>query len=107
VCKHPVSWQRIVVDQEATCTKDGVKKVRCDMCNRTVTTNYDATGHTFQVMYKKDSTCSSLGYTEYKCLICSEIYYEGIGMLDHDFSDEGYCINCDIYKDDVKYDDEE
>ena len=63
-------WE-IVPGKEPTCTKDGVKRAYCSMCNKWYEMPAPATGHSWYKYYTKEPTCTTAGEYYTYCRNCS------------------------------------
>lgn len=63
-------WE-IVPGKEPTCTKDGVKRAYCSMCNKWYTMPAPATGHSWYKYYTKEPACTTAGEYYTYCRNCS------------------------------------
>ena len=63
-------WE-IVPGKEPTCTKDGVKRAYCSMCNKWYEMPAPATGHSWYKYYTKEPTCTTAGEYYTYCHNCS------------------------------------
>ena len=63
-------WE-IVPGKEPTCTKDGVKRAYCSMCNKWYEMPAPATGHSWYKYYTKEPTCTKAGEYYTYCRNCS------------------------------------
>ena len=76
------TWEDVSIDQQPTCTQNGVKTVRCSVCETTNTQEISALGHSFtNVVQEKPATCSASGYKQYyTCSVCTETVYSLDGV---------------------------
>ena len=63
-------WE-IVPGKEPTCTKDGVKRAYCSMCNKWYEMPAPATGHSWYKYYTKEPACTTAGEYYTYCRNCS------------------------------------
>lgn len=67
---------------------DNGKKEKCTIiytCENCGETKKGETEHEYEVWMKRDATCTSDGYINYKCKNCSDTYKETIKKLGHDY----------------------
>lgn len=54
-----------------TCTTDGYRRDKCDICGETRTITLPSNGgHTWEVTEQVEPTCTTKGQTNYKCSVC-------------------------------------
>jgi len=124
ICKG--EW---VVEAEATCKNDGMKKCVCAECKAVLEIQtIPKTGHSYNVTVEKEPTYTAKGINRNECVNCGYTYFSAIPILtceNHDFEEVGVvkeptykekgikklrCRNCyieefeDIEKLDVKSD---
>lgn len=91
-------WDEGVVTTEPTCGKDGEKTYTCNVCGATKTETIPATGHDYEVVGKKDATCTEDGYTgDEVCSKCGDVKSTGsvIPAKGHnDKNGDGKCDDC-------------
>lgn len=75
-----------VVEKEATCTEEGVKKYVC-ACKDSYTESIPALGHDYQEEITEQPTVSSEGVKTYTCSRCGDTYTEPIDRLEDAFSE--------------------
>ena len=74
-----------------TCTKEGVKTIKCTGCDETRTETVEATGHTWDAGTETTApTCTEKGVKTFKCTVCDETKTEDIPVSHK--SDEGKVI---------------
>ncbi|MCR2033169.1 leucine-rich repeat protein [Anaerofustis stercorihominis] len=79
-----------VITTPATCTKKGEKTYTCSVCKRTKTEEIGKTPHDYAKYKVIKPTCTSEGYTQYKCKDCGDINYDDYtDMIDHDYIYQG------------------
>ena len=74
---------------EATCSKDGLKKRTCSVCNEVEEVKIPATGkHTAVTEITKKATCTTAGEKVTKCSVCDKVLStEEIPATGHKYSD--------------------
>ncbi|MDE6835146.1 MAG: InlB B-repeat-containing protein [Ruminococcus sp.] len=94
-CQHKFSdW---TVTKNDTCTEDGSKARKCNLCNKSETETITKTGHNYVNTVVKP-TCTEQGYTLHKCSNCQNEYKDtNVNAAGHKFSDwtvtkEATCI---------------
>ena len=97
-CKHV--WDEGVIVAEPTCYEEGELKFTCDKCDKTQSEAIDMISHTWEVVPKKEPTCTEAGHHIYTiCTVC-DAYKENakpevIAPLGHDeIILEGYAAEC-------------
>lgn len=70
-----------IVEKEATCTEEGVKKYVCS-CKDSYTESIPALGHDYQEEITEQPTVSSEGVKTYTCSRCKDTYTEPIDRLE-------------------------
>ena len=68
-CEHE---NLTLIEDTATCESDGVKKYRCDNCNKIIENFSNKTGHDYSILVSDTATCTTSGYKTYKCSKCDE-----------------------------------
>ena len=64
----------MTVEEPATCTKDGVQKIHCTVCNEVIEQEViPALGHQYEDEIISP-TCTEMGYTLHTCKLCGESY---------------------------------
>ena len=91
--KREHKWDAGVIVEEPTCTKLGVKEIKCiyDDCDASFLDKLvPALGHTEEVVAGSDATCTKAGLTEgKKCSVCGEtlVAQEEIPAKGHSFGE--------------------
>ena len=69
-CTH--NWSKWTIDQENTCTEQGIKYRECTLCNK-IETALIAASHTYGDLATVEPTCTTTGYTGRACKVCGYI----------------------------------
>lgn len=97
-CEHE---NLTLIEDTATCENDGVKKYRCDNCNKIIENFSNKTGHDYSILVSDTATCTTSGYKTYKCSKCDETKAEESSELGHNFSG-CMCSRCNSIHPDYK-----
>lgn len=91
---------------EPSCISDGYTgDFVCDICNEVFEFGelVKSNGHNFEIKGFVPPTCDELGYTEYRCSVCDQIYKTGfVNALGHKYKTETTNSTCSS-KGNVKY----
>lgn len=93
ICKNHV-WQT-VSETNATCTKDGIRKLKCANCPETDQIVWQVKlGHDYKQIVV-DPTCTEKGYTENDCSRCTSSYRsDEKEALGHNYENKGSTTTC-------------
>lgn len=71
---HVHKWDtQYTVDNEATCTKEGLKSIHCRTCGETKEAEkIPATGHSYAEVIAKEATCTESGIKVKRCTLCND-----------------------------------
>ena len=109
-------WGQWYVEEQATCTEDGVECRDCSRCDHSETRPLEAAGHEY-VHIVTDPTCREQGYTTHTCANCGDSYVDSyVNATGHSYgawytvkdatcTEDGQkrhdCANCDHFKTEV------
>lgn len=84
---------------EATCLEGGYTLNSCKNCPNTFRSNQTPKSniHDYEAVYTKKATCSSTGYVEYECSLCSHTYTEQTATVGHDYTKSTKSATCVSY----------
>lgn len=72
-----------VIEKEANCIEQGNKKRVCSACG--AVENESIPAHNYVEISRKDATCESTGYIEYKCDRCGDKHKETVQAIGHNW----------------------
>ena len=81
------------VTKAATCTQDGVKTKRCQMCGKTITESIPKIGHKYTTKEIKP-TCTQDGVKTKRCQMCGKTITESIPKLGHKYTTKEIKVTC-------------
>lgn len=100
---HTCEFDKGVVEKEATCTQDGVKKVTCKTCGKSMRLTIEG-GHQYgDWIVETGADCVHEGQKSQTCKVCNDKITQPIERTEHDFypcvaTDEQYhnkeCKDC-------------
>ena len=101
ISHNPSNW---IIDQDPTCTKDGLRHTECTMCHKTLNTEtIQKLDHTLVHHEGLDATCTKPGYKAYDtCSRCNYTTYEEIPATGHNYV-AGVCTKCGEKTDKPEY----
>ena len=102
LCKHADTEE--VVKEAVTCTKDGLKRRTCSVCNEVEEVKIPATGkHTAVTEITKKATCTTAGEKVTKCSVCDKVLStEEIPATGHKFGEYEVVTEATCSKDGLK-----
>ena len=74
-----------IIDDEATCSENGVKHRICHICGFTEEAIVSTTGHSYVGTVEKEPTCTEYGIMHYECSVCGDIMSEAIELKPHNY----------------------
>lgn len=88
----------LVNTTQSTCIKHGAENYECSMCHDTYSNELPFTDHKYEPA-EDLATCFTHGATKEECTMCEDAKnIQPTPLLAHEFSEDGYCEHCGIYK---------
>ena len=79
--------------EAATCQAEGEKRRNCEKCGYYETRMIFVTDHSYSWEIQYEASCFEEGLTIGTC-VCGKTVEESIPVIDHEFDENGVCINC-------------
>ena len=103
-------WDEWVVDDEPSCSAEGLRHHECKICHKVVSEQIAKTAHTMPDTWTlvRAATCEAAGEEKRECEVCHEVETRRIAKLDHSYggavnkyaAGEGYIAttsyNCEL-----------
>ena len=87
------SWGEWFETEPATCQMEGEKRRNCEKCGYYETRMIFVTDHSYSWDVQYEASCFEEGLTIGTC-VCGKTVEESIPVIDHEFDENGVCINC-------------
>ena len=81
-------WRQVRISKAATCAAEGIKDMKCSVCDATTTEPIPKTRHTLNHVDAITPTCTKEGQKQYwKCSVCNGIFSDSLGKNETTLAD--------------------